>query len=140
MSYVFTSFCAVYKREFDIVQSHAYLPGIFAHYLKNAKNVPVVLTVHGTSLRCPEYFTRGTRARLMTGLEELILLWLEYTHIITVGKDFLDLAKNHRNVTYIPNGVDLQEYDKTLRKTNDVLFVGRLHKQKCVDTLVHAKS
>lgn len=137
LSYLFTPLLKV--KEYDVIHAHAYEAGIPAYFLQKIRKIPVVLTVHGTGLGCWEDLSSGIKKVFMRKIEEIILLKLKYNHVITVSKDFLNVAKGyHENITYIPNGINIKKFCRKMEKTNDLLFVGRFARQKSVDTLINA--
>ena len=133
--FIVRSFFFVYKRNYDLVHAHAFLPGITARLLMVFKGIPAVFTVHGTSINTNlnNFFSRW--------LERLILTKILYSAQITVSQDFLKIPNVNKKIFYISNGVDLQEFDKvrTVKsKQPTLIFVGRLHPQKNLRTLINA--
>ncbi len=133
--YLLRSFFFVYKRDYDLVHAHAFLPGIIARLLMVTKGIPGVLTIHGTSI--------GTDLNnpLSRWLEKFILTQILYSTQITVSQDFLKVKNINQKVIYIPNGIDIGRFDKIqIKKSKDptVIFVGRLHAQKNLLTLLSA--
>ncbi len=133
--FIVRSFLFVLKGDYDLVHAHAFLPGLAAKSIKLAKHIPAVFTVHGFSVNTDlnNYFIKQ--------LEKFILTNLTYDTQITVSRDFLKIKNNNKNVVYIENGVDISSFDKIKTqkfKNPTVIFVGRLHPQKNLSTLLKA--
>lgn len=133
--YLVRSFLFIYKRDYDLVHAHAFLPGIIARLLMMAKGIPAILTIHGASIgtNLNNFFIRW--------LEKFILTQIHYSAQITVSRDFLKIKNINKKVIYIPNGVDTRRFDKIQikkAKYQTLIFVGRLHPQKNLDTLIQA--
>lgn len=133
--FIFSSFLYLYKRNYDIVHAHAFLPGITARLISVFATTPSVLTVHGTSI--------GTNlnSRFSNLIEKFILTRIRYNAQITVSRDFSNLKNINKNISYIPNAVDINFFDKILASKQSfptIIFVGRLHPQKNVTTLIKA--
>lgn len=133
--FVVRAFLFIAKRDYDIVHAHAFLPGITARFLSVTKGIPSILTVHGTSI--------GTNLnnRFKRWLEKFILTEIRYSAQITVSRDFLKIKNINQKVIYIPNAVDIGQFDKiNILKTKQptLIFVGRLHPQKNLVTLINA--
>jgi len=133
--YIVRSFFFVYRRNYDLVHAHAFLPGITVRLLMITKKIPAVLTIHGTSI--------GTNLNniFMRWLEKFILTQIRYSAQITVSQDFLNIKNINQKVIYIPNGVDVNRFDRIrIQKVKDptIIFVGRLHPQKNLKTLLQA--
>lgn len=131
----FDSFLYVYKRNYDIIHAHAYLPGITARLISVFVGTPSILTIHGTSI--------GTNlnSRLLNLAEKFILIQIKYNAQITVSRDFLNLKNINKNIFYIPNAVNINLFDKISAKKQvnpTIIFVGRLHPQKNITTLIKA--
>lgn len=137
MFYLVKSFFYVAKNDYDLVHAHAFLPGFTAFFLKIFKKIPVICHVHGTAL--------GTNLKgpLSNFLEKVLLTKIPYTAEITVSRDFLAIENINKKVYYLPNGVNVKDFDKVKTKKfreKTLLFVGRLHPQKNVLTLIKAFS
>lgn len=129
------SFFFIKNRDYDIVHAHAFLSGVTARLLMAFKGIPAVFTIHGTSL--------GTKLNsfLSRSIEKFILTQIRYTAQITVSRDFLTLKNVNKNIAYIPNGVNVKMFDKVKAKkfkSPTLIFVGRLHPQKNLKTLISA--
>lgn len=137
IAFLVRSFFFILRRDYDLVHAHAFLPGITAKLLAHIKGIPSIFTVHGTSL--------GTKLNnpLKRFIERFILTSIAYNAQITVSQDFLKINNVNRNINYIPNGVDIDDFDKvTVAKQTwpTLIFVGRLHKQKNLVNLLKATS
>ena len=129
------AFFFILKRDSDLVHAHAFLPGIVAKLLMIFKGVPAVFTVHGTSINTE------LNNPISRWLEKFILTQIRYSTQITVSRDFLKFKNVNKNVIYIPNGIDIDRFDRIqIQKAKDstLIFVGRLHPQKNLETLIQA--
>ena len=135
IAYLVRSFLFVYKKKYDLVHAHAFLPGITARLLMISKGIPAILTVHGTSIGT------GLLSLLSEYVEKFLLTQVRYSTQITVSRDFLKFKNVNKNVIYIPNGIDIDRFDRIqIQKAKDstLIFVGRLHPQKNLETLIQA--
>lgn len=135
INFLIRSFLYIYTKNYDLVHAHAFLPGITARLLMVFKGVPAVFTVHGTSI--------GTNLLnpLARYIEKFILTEIRYSAQITVARDFLNLKNINTKISYIANGVDVKKFDKINPKKfnhKTLIFVGRLHPQKNLLTLIQA--
>ena len=131
------AFFFILKRDSDLVHAHAFLPGIVAKLLMIFKGVPAVFTVHGTSINTE------LNNPISRWLEKFILTQIRYSTQITVSRDFLKIKNINKKVIYIPNGIDTRRFDKIqVSKSQDptLIFVGRLHPQKNLKSLIKAVS
>lgn len=121
------------KEHFDLVHAHAFLSSYPARIARFLCGLPIVYTVHGTSL-----FYR--RTGLQAWVERGLLTEVEYDRMITVAENFLDLQNVNRRISVIPNGMDFAHFDKVKVEHNDevfrALFVGRFDEIKGVDDLI----
>ncbi len=127
------AFFFVFKRDYDLVHAHAFLPGIVARSLMVFKGIPAIFGVHGTSI--------GTKLNniFLRWLEKFILTQIRYSAQITASRDFLKIKNINKKIVYIPNGVDIREFNyvRTQKFQNPTLiFVGRLHRQKNLSSLI----
>lgn len=133
--FLIKSFFFIYRNDYDLIHAHAFLPGITARLLMVFKGIPAIFTVHGTSINTNlnNFFSRWS--------EKFILTEILYSAQITVSQDFLKIKNVNRNITYIPNGVNLKDFDQ-VRVSKSIgptlIFVGRLHQQKNLETLISA--
>jgi len=122
------------KEHFDLIHAHAFLSSYPARFARFLCGLPIVYTVHGTSL-----FHKKTG--LQAGLERQLLTKMKYDRQITVAENFLDLKNINKRITVIPNGIDVSEFDKVkVEKPDDgifrVLYVGRFDAIKGLDDLI----
>ena len=135
IAYLVRSFLFVYKKNYDLVHAHAFLPGITARLLMISKGIPAILTVHGTSIGT------GLLSLLSEYVEKFLLTQVRYSTQITVSRDFLKIKNINKKIIYIPNGIDIDRFDRIqIQKAIDstLIFVGRLHPQKNLETLIQA--
>lgn len=133
--FLFRSYFYIYRKNYTIVHAHAFLPGLTAKALRITKKVSIVFTVHGTfsGTSLNNFFQRF--------VEKMILTKIVYDSQVTVSRDFLKLENRNKNIIYIPNGVDLNLFNKVSAKklqSPTLLFVGRLHPQKNLASLINA--
>ncbi|OGE03727.1 hypothetical protein A3B51_00620 [Candidatus Curtissbacteria bacterium RIFCSPLOWO2_01_FULL_41_18] len=134
-TFLVRSFFFAFGKNYDLIHAHAFLPGITAKLLMLTKNIPAVLTVHGTSINTQlnNFFSRA--------LEKFILTQIRYSSQISVSQDFLKFKNINKRINYIPNGVNIKLFDKQAgseSKTPTLIFVGRLHPQKNLKNLIAA--
>lgn len=135
--FLIRSYLYILRKDYDLIHAHAFLPGITARLISITKGKPSIFTVHGTSI--------GTSLNnpAKEWLEKLILTGILYNCQITVSRDLLKLKNVNRKIYYIPNGVDVKEFDSvvaTKSKNPTLIFVGRLHPQKNLQNLIKAIS
>ena len=133
LTFLIRAFFYIYRRDYDLVHVHAFLPGITARLLMVFKGIPAIFTVHGTSIntKLNNIFSRW--------LEKFILTQILYNAQITVSQDFQKIKNINKKIYYIPNGIDIKKFDQiSSKKFKDptLIFVGRLHPQKNLATLL----
>lgn len=133
LTYLISAYRYVANGNYDLVHAHAFLPGIPAYLVGKIRKKPSIFTVHGTSLKS------GFNNPLVGWVEKLVILKLKYTGEITVSRDVLFMNNVNSKVSYIPNGVNINIFQKNKMKrskTPRILFVGRLHSQKNLTNLI----
>lgn len=135
LAFLVRSFFYLYSHEYDLIHAHAYLSGITARLIMVTKGIPAIFTIHGTSL--------GTKLLnpFQRFIEKFILTEILYSAQITVSQDFLNFKNINQKIFYIANGVDAASFDKVKSpksKSPTLIFVGRLHPQKNLKTLISA--
>lgn len=137
VSFLIESFFYILTRDYNLVHGHAFLPGFTLFLLKIIKNIPVIYHVHGTSI--------GTNLKglILLLLEKILLTKIPYSAQITVSRDFLLIPNVNKKVFYVPNGINVKPFDliKVKKfKVKTLLFVGRLHAQKNIYSLIYSFS
>lgn len=124
------------KENYDLIHAHSILGGLIGKIASLFTKKPVLLTVHGSmntdrGIKNFDYF-----------IEKWILTKIRYDRVISVAKGFLKHENVNKNIKIIPNGVTIKNFDliKDVSKADffKILFVGRLHWQKGIDTLIEA--
>ncbi len=133
--FLFNAYFYIYKKDYDLVHAHAFLPGITARLLSILNGISSIFTVHGTSI--------GTRLNnpFKERIEKFILTQILYNAQITVSQDFKKVKNINDKIFYISNGVDTKNFDKVKTskfKNPTIIFVGRLHPQKNLPNLIKA--
>lgn len=124
------------KQPFDLIHSHGFLPGLPAKIISIILNLPLIHTVHGSHLLDQQ--AKGLKARA----EKFLLTQIKYTAQITVSRNFTFYPNLNSNIHYIPNGVNLKQFDQPANHPTSpptILFIGRDHPDKGIDTLRQAQ-
>lgn len=136
-------YIALHRKSFDLLHVHAIGPSLVI-LLARLFGIPVVMTHHG-----PDYDRAkwGPFAKKMLKLGEAAAARFA-TEIIAVSQHIRDLMKQNfnREVTYIPNGVDLPDIvppgefleKHRLRSRKYILAVGRFVPEKGFHDLLEA--
>lgn len=120
---------------FTLIHAHAFSAGIPAKILSFLLHIPAVFTVHGSHLM------DTSQTGLKAWLEKILLTRIPYSHQISVTKSFLNYPNVNKNISVIPNGVDIQAINKVKAKKNKyftLLYVGRDHPTKGLSILKSA--
>lgn len=128
---VFQVFFYSFFHKVDIIHSHGFVTGISAKVLSLLTRKPCVHTVHGSHL-----MDKG-ESGFKSWLEKTILTKIVYSAEITVSSSF-NQYPNVNNPIVIRNGVNLTDFDQVnaqKHKNPTIIFVGRNHPDKGVDTL-----
>lgn len=128
------------RGEYDVVHGHTFLPAVPTSLGGSLTDAATVFTVHGTAITSGVGHDTTALSGLKRRIERLFVLGFPYDHVISVNREHLDLLSDaHEDVSYIPNGVDIERFDSD-RETVDgrILFVGRLAPKKRVRDLIEA--
>jgi L-malate glycosyltransferase len=126
--------------KFDIIdcQQFPYLSCFSAKLISKLKKTPLVITWHEV---WEDYWYEYLGWKGFGGkITEQLVAWLT-PHCVAVSvttKNNLKSLGYHRQITIIPNGVDLQHIHtiNPSDETSDLIFAGRLIREKHVDLLV----
>lgn len=146
MGYIFAGFLyaglLVRKYNPDIVHAHFAIPsGIIAWYICKRFGIPYILTSHGGDV--PE-FTPAETGKYFRWLNWLFKeIWQTANLVTTMSQGVADLIKKHYEIEayVIPNGININTYYPSKISKNGVvelLFAGRLNKQKNVHHLINS--
>ncbi|OGJ48858.1 hypothetical protein A2229_05135, partial [Candidatus Peregrinibacteria bacterium RIFOXYA2_FULL_33_7] len=127
------------KKPYDLIHAHAFVGGIPGKFLSKILKIPIIFTVHGTTLTLVL-----KKKGLFYFIEKFLLTKIAYTKVISVASNYLQLKNVNKNVEIIPNGVETEKFDEVNVKKSEnnfrVLFVGRFDKVKGLNVLMEAIS
>ncbi len=140
-----TIFCLPIARRSGATATIAFFSipcGPIAYLLKRLLKMPYIVSLRGGDV--PGYLGQELALyhRLTAPLTRLV--WRQADHVVANSGGLQDLAARAMpdvDIEVIPNGVDLDTFipgDGTARTPLTLLFVGRLHMQKGLDTLLRA--
>ena len=141
-SSVVTPISGLVRGDYDVIHGHTFLPALPTRIGASLTDAASVFTVHGTSMASGVGHDTTPLAGLKRRAERLFVLGFSYDHVISVNEDHLGLLREaHDDVSYIPNGVDIDRFDVDRDVVEGrILFVGRLAPKKRVRDLIEAYS
>ena len=123
------------SNRFDLIHAHAFSAAVPLKVLSTLLRLPSIFTVHGSHLM-------DTKAKgVKPYLEKILLTKIRFTHQISVNKTFTKYPNVNKNISVIPNGVDIKAFNKvnvTKNKQFTLLYVGRIHPTKGINYLQDA--
>ena len=133
-SFIISSFLkSKFMKEYDIV--HAQHP-VGSLAMKNISGRKI-LSIHGIFSKQIEMLHGELNSKISDKLEKNGIKWAD---VVTAGsKESFDYYKKFgKNVILIPNGIDIKNLPIGVNKLyeNQVIFVGRLSKEKGIDTII----
>lgn len=132
------------KEKYDLIHAHANIPGTVAKTLSRKLKIPCVYTIHGNGLNAiKDMYGSGLKSSFIYFIENYLHTKIKYSHEITVDSSLLKWKNVNKEISVIPNGVDIVKYDSVKSvKSNKFksIFVGRLHPQKGLRYLIKAVS
>ena len=133
-SFMISSFLkSKFKKNFDIVHAHN-IPSALA--MKNSSGKKI-LTVHGIFSEQIEQLHGKSTGNFFKKYEKNVFSWADA--ITVVSKESLEHYSNlGLNIMQIPNGIDLSLFEQQEEKKfeKQVIFAGRLSKEKGITTLI----
>ncbi len=122
-----------FKKNFDIVHAHN-IPSALA--MKNSSGKKI-LTIHGIFSKQIGLLHGKSTGKISEKFEMDALSWADF--VTVVSKESFDYySKSGFNVYQIPNGIDLSlfEQQENRKFEKQVIFAGRLSKEKGIKTLI----
>lgn len=126
-------FCHIFINRFDLIDARAYSAGFPGKIISLILGVPIIYTVGG----CGNLDQKNNN--LMSWVERWLLTGIKYDQQISDSRHFLKYKNVNKNIIIIPNGVDLQKFDRVKVKKNKqftIIYVGRLAKIKGLNYLL----
>ena len=135
------------KNKIDIIHIHAYLYTFLLHMWMHKNKKPTIITIHYLL----ELKANPLTARIYRKVAKSVTLLLarKADRMICVNEDYVDTfigwGVDPKKVIYMPNGVDTKKFSpggsnarKKYKDDKLIVYFGRLHYQKNVDTLIRS--
>lgn len=132
-------FSFLMKEEFDILHVHPYTPVLIAKLVCLIKRKPIVMTIH--VLPKDVFVGNKILSKVFILFDRMLTFRVKYHAQIFVDKNLQSIPNVNINKHYIPNGINLRLFRKIKRTNynkNTILYIGRLHQQKNILSLVNA--
>lgn len=141
-------------QNFDVIHIHEHrtLLAIVVHYYAKKHNIPYVLQAHGSVLPFLQKQKFKTFFDIIFGYNIL----KDASRVIALNEtealQYQKMGVNPHKIEIIPNGIDISDYinvpkkgtfrakNSISEKSKIVLYVGRMHRNKGIDLLVHSYS
>jgi len=129
----------IYRNEYDIIHAHTNNSAIILQLLRFSEE-STIFTVHGADLDFNVTFTGTKLDSVYSNIRKIILKKFKYNQLISVSSELERILSNyHSSVSYIPNGVDVDEFpEPTQQDSDEILFVGRLRPKKNPEDIIKA--
>ncbi|KAA9407024.1 glycosyltransferase family 1 protein [Haloarcula sp. CBA1131] len=129
------------SNNYDLIHGHTFLPAVPTRLTGALAGTPTVFTIHGTALTTGVGRDESMLAGVKRLIEKQFVLGFDYDSVISVNNEHVDLLENHHpSVHTIPNGVDYEKFSIDTKRTDDILYLGRLTARKQVSDLIEAFS
>ncbi len=127
------------RKDYDLIHAFPVISGMPCYFAGKLKKIPVVYSVFALQVTNP---LLKIYEKPLALIEYIISFKFPYDYLITDNKDiFNKKSRLKKNIFYLENGINIEDFDKVkIPKTtkNRILFVGRFHKQKGIETLMQA--
>lgn len=128
------------ENHYDINHTHFIFPdALMSTRIRRRSGLPFVVTAHGSDVP-------GYNPNRFTGLHRILKpIWKNVVEsadrVISPSNRLAELIRIHHEqaeLEIIPNGIDIQDFDYSKRKTNRVLVVSRIFARKGIQHLLYA--
>lgn len=139
--YLIQSLIYLIPKKFDLVHVHAFSPAIPGKIISTIKKIPIIMTIHGTSVEGYKGVNLTLREKFFLEVERILLFKIKYTAEISVSSDLKSIENVNKKIDIIPTGANISQFSNQNVKKDKrfkILFVGRLHRQKGLNYLIQA--
>ncbi len=136
LSFMISVFFHLINKRYDLIHAFPFISGLPSRIAGYLLKTPVVFSIFALSSQDKTNHKISNKIRIL--IEHFLTFTLPYDLLIT---DNLENIKKHNRdkIIYIPNGVDIDLFDSVTiekEKIMTILFVGRFHPQKGIQTLL----
>jgi glycosyltransferase involved in cell wall biosynthesis len=131
-----------YVQDFDLVHLHEYWTWLSVDMLRWAvtHGIPVALSAHGGLVPVGQRHTAKAAFDRIYGdkFRSMVTAWVSVSPLESRHYRHAGIPDNQ--IVELPNGIDgeMLHPDDLVKRNNEVLYVGRLHKDKGIETLITA--
>lgn len=140
------------KFHFDVINIHKTYSGYYAGKVRGLLKTPIVITAHGGDIQKNLEICYGRRIEQPAWERKIAYAVQKADAVIAISRDsancFRDLGVEEERIHRIVNGVDINRFSQTVEldrealglEENDriILAVGRYHRKKGYETLLHS--